>query len=125
MSVPAGHTWTCAGCGRQVPQRVDACHCGSTRAQALAARHEARAARGQRPPAPGEGWRVLWRSLPRDVKAMVVAASVVLLAGFGWLVFAAPAPAAAPALLGYVERPVTTLRPAPPPQPPFKLPWWK
>ena len=56
---------------------------------------------------------------------MVVAAGLVLVAGFGWLVFAAPAPDSAPALLGYVERSVTARRPAPPPQPLFKLPWWK
>jgi hypothetical protein len=56
---------------------------------------------------------------------MVAAAGIALVAGFGWLVVAAPAPAAAPALLGYVERPVTTRRAPPPPQPPFKLPWWK
>ena len=50
VSVPAGHTWTCPGCGRQVPQRVDACHCGTSREQALAVQQMERAARGPRPP---------------------------------------------------------------------------
>ena len=124
MSVPAGHTWTCSGCGRQVPQRIDTCHCGASREQALAVQQKARAARAQRPPAPGEGWRGLWRSLPRDVKAMVAAAGVVLVAGFGWLAFGSHAPDSTPPLLGYVERPVMARRPPPPPRPPFKLPGW-
>jgi hypothetical protein len=64
-------------------------------------------------------------SLPRDVKAMVAAAGLVLGAGFAWLAFGSHAPDATPALLGYVERPVTSRRPAPPPRPPFRLPWWK
>lgn len=125
MSEAAGHTWTCSGCGRRVPQRASACHCGTTREQsqaaAVLARQPARAA--GRPLEPG--WRGLWVSLPADVKAMVLAAALVLAAGLGWLAFGPSRPNTTPALLGYVERPLGARRPAPPPRPAFKLPWWK
>lgn len=70
------------------------------------------------------GWRGVWRSLPRDVKAITVSAVFVLLAGFAWLVLGPPPQNKTPPLLGYVERLPAPTR-AVPPRPPFKLPWWK
>ena len=50
----ASHTWTCPTCGRRVPLRAEACHCGMTRARAeeLAAAAPADA-RAPSPHAPG------------------------------------------------------------------------
>jgi hypothetical protein len=129
VSTTPAHTWTCAGCRRRVPVRIETCHCGASREQSLAL--EQKRAPGERPPSVAaaaalpQGWRGLWRSLPRDVKAMALAAVLVLVTGLGWLLLGPERPAAAPALLGYVDRPVSQRRPSPPPQPPFKLPWWK
>lgn len=72
-----------------------------------------------------EGWRGLWRSLPADVKALALAAALVVAAGLGWLAFGPSFPNRSPALLGYVDRPLAPRRPVAPPAPPFKLPWWK
>ena len=71
------------------------------------------------------GWRGLWRSLPADVKALALAAALVMSVGLAWLTFGPSVPNDTPALLGYVERPVSARRPGVPPAPPFKLPWWK
>jgi len=112
------HTWTCPACGRRVPLRVDACHCGATRAPA----EERTAAAAPRPRAPVARPRL--PPLPADVKAFVVGAALVLVAGLFWLVLGPSRPAAVPAILGYADA-------GPPPvrstaaRPPFKLPWWK
>jgi hypothetical protein len=67
----------------------------------------------------------VFRAMPGDVKALVVAGAVVLTAGLGWLVFA-PAPPPVVPVLGYVDAgPPPVRKPTPPPRPPFKLPWWK
>jgi hypothetical protein len=125
VSETTGHTWTCSGCGRRVPQRAGACHCGTSREQSLAVQQAARLAARTRPVPRPDGGRGLWRTLPGDVKAMAVSAALVLAAGLGWLAFGPSRPDTTPALLGYVEPSVTTRRPAPRPAPPFKLPWWK
>jgi hypothetical protein len=125
MSDIAGHTWACSGCGRRVPQRATACHCGTSREQSLAAQRPARAAATPRPAVQPEGWRGVWGSLPADVKALAVAAALVMAVGLGWLTFGPSRPNETPALLGYVDRPLAARRPVPAPVPPFKLPWWK
>jgi hypothetical protein len=125
VSDTPGHTWTCSGCGRRVPQRASLCHCGTSREQSLAARRTARGAGPPRPAPWAEGWRGLWRSLPLDVKALAIAAALVIAAGLGWLALGPSLPNDTPALLGHVERPLAARRPAPRPVPPFRLPWWK
>jgi hypothetical protein len=67
---------------------------------------------------------VIWRSLPADVKALVVLAGLLVTAGVGWGVAGSQRGERMPALLGYIDQ-------APPPapkqpmRPPFKLPWWR
>jgi hypothetical protein len=135
------HTWSCPACGRNVPLRVAACHCGMTRALAeeRAALAEAEAARpaetvaailppGVRPalaPRAPRVPRLRWKALPGDVRALLAGFVLVVLAGLGWLVFG-PRPAPITPVLGYVDAgPPPTHRPRPSPTPPFKLPWWK
>jgi hypothetical protein len=120
VSAPTPYTWVCSGCGRNVPLRVARCHCGASREQAETI-PEASA-----PPPSSDGllvmpgWRGVWRTLPRDVKAMVVTAAALVLGGVAWLLASPPRTDFGPALLGQVERPLS-----PKPQPPaFKLPWW-
>ena len=122
------HTWKCPSCGRRVPRRSEACHCGMTRARAeeLAAAAPALAPAGPRPSRVPESRREILDSMPRDVKAFLAVAALVMVAGLGWLFLAPPLPPAAPAVLGYVDAsPPPVPRATPPPGPPFKLPWWK
>ena len=75
------HSWTCPTCGRRVPLRAEACHCGMPRARAeelaaAAAPAERRPPRPTRQVSPGR----LFAALPRDVKALVVGGALVLLA---------------------------------------------
>jgi len=128
MAEPTPHTWTCPSCGRRVPVRAEACHCGMTRAraEALAAASPAAAApprpRSRLPVSPRE----VLAPMPRDVKALLVVGAIVLAAGLGWLVLAPPAPSSTPAILGHVDQsPPPVPKPTPSPRPPFKLPWWK
>jgi len=123
----ASHSWTCPTCGRRVPLRVGACHCGMPRARAeeLAA---AAAPVERRPPGrtrgPSRGR--FFAALPPDVKALVVGSALVMVAGLGWMAFAPRRPSTAPALLGRVDLgPPPVPKPTPTPRPPFKLPWWK
>jgi hypothetical protein len=130
VMVEAGlHTWTCPGCGRRVPQRVAACHCGTSRAQAEEAARAAVAAAAPARPARSRlpiGRREVVAAMPRDVKGLLAAGAIVLAAGLGWLVLGPARPPAAPALLGYVDAgPPPVPKPTPRPQPPLRLPWWK
>lgn len=121
VSAPASHTWTCSGCGRRVPLRVASCHCGLGRAQAAEASPRTRQPAG--PPAPG--WHGVWSSMPLDVKAIALASVLVVTGGVTWLLVAPPPANHTPALLGYLDQRPPAPRPASPPVPPFKLPWWK
>jgi hypothetical protein len=119
------HTWTCPACGRRVPLRVAACHCGATREQA---EMQARARAEERAPRPGPRRpRATLPPLPADVKALLVASAFAIVGGLAWLVLVPSRPAPIPAVLGYMDPtppPVVKVTPAPP-RPPFKLPWWK
>jgi hypothetical protein len=131
MADPTPHTWTCPSCGRRVPLRAAACHCGMTRARA----EEVAAASSAATPAPA-GRRPLPRLpvsarevvavMPGDVKALLFGGALVMAAGLGWLAFGPSRPDSTPALLGHVDvgPPPAPKKPAPP-RPPFKLPWWK
>jgi hypothetical protein len=131
------HTWSCPACGRRVPLRAAACHCGLTREEAEARRAAAEAGAtagaGAGGVASGGGarprrTRILppFRSLPRDVQALVVAAALFVVVGLGWLIFAPPRMDATPAVLGRVDAtPPPAAKPTPSPTPPFKLPWWR
>ena len=126
MVETTSHSWTCPACGRRVPLRAEACHCGMTRerAQELAAALPvaARPARATRPGARAEAI----AAMTGDVKALLVAGAIVVVAGLGWLVFAPSRPPSMPRVLGWVDRGAPpALKPTPPPRPPFKLPWWK
>jgi hypothetical protein len=121
MGSPTAFTWVCTTCGRNVPQRVSRCHCGATREQAQAV-----LAAGEPAPAvetllAAPGWRSVWRTLPGDVRAMVIAAAVLVLSGAVWLLVSPPGSEGGPALLGRAE----PTPPPPPKQPAFRLPWWK
>jgi hypothetical protein len=126
------HTWSCPACGRRVPLRVDACHCGATRQQAeerAAATAAVEVASAPAPPVArpvaAREPRLRWSSLPGDVRALVAGIALVALAGMGWLLFGPPPAPIAP-VLGYVDHgPPPVPRPTPRPAPPFKLPWWK
>lgn len=128
MTEETPHTWTCPSCGRRVPLRAEACHCGMTRARAeeVAAASPAetppRRARSRLPVSRRE----VLATMPGDVKALVVAGAIVLAAGLGWLVFGPSRPNSIPAVLGHVDQgPPPAPKPTPRPTPPFKLPWWK
>ena len=124
MAEETTHTWTCPSCGRRVPLRAEACHCGMTRARAeeVAAAFPVEAPpRRARSRLPVSRREVL-ATMPADVKALVVAGAIVLAAGLGWLVFGPSRPNSTPAVLGHVDQGPP---PAPKPTPPFKLPWWK
>ena len=65
-------------------------------------------------------------AMTRDVKTLLVAGAVVMVAGLGWLIFGPSRPPSTPAVLGWVDQgPPPAPRPTPRPRPPFKLPWWK
>jgi len=133
------HTWSCPACGRSVPLRVEACHCGLTRQQAeeRAAAEEAAFLAAAAPPAGlpeaaaaprrrvRNPYEFRWSSLPGDVKALLVGVALVAILGVGWLFFG-PAPTPIAPVLGYVDAgPPPAPRPTPRPRPAFKLPWWK
>jgi hypothetical protein len=73
-------------------------------------------------PAPRQA-SAIWRSLPTDVKVLVVVGGLVVTGGVGWGIFGPQRDERMPALLGYVDHapPAAPKRPAPP----FKLPWWR
>jgi hypothetical protein len=106
--------------------RADACHCGMPRARA-----EELAATATIAPRPVRRARAvsawgLFVAMPSDVKALVVASALVMVAGLGWMAFGPRRPSSTPALLGWVDPgPPPPVRPTPPPRPPVKLPWWK
>jgi hypothetical protein len=121
------HTWPCPSCGRRVPLRALACHCGMTRTRAeeLAAAAPAAPVRPAGPRRPS-GRAEVMAAMTGDVKALFVAAALVTVAGLGWLVFGPSRPSATPAVLGWVDHgPPPAPKPTPSPRPPFKLPWWK
>ena len=128
MAEETPHTWTCPSCGRRVPLRAEACHCGMTRARA---EEVAAAFPAEAPPRPARSRlpvsrREVLATMPGDVKALVVAGAIVLAAGLGWLVFGPSRPSSTPAILGHVDQgPPPAPKPTPRPTPPFKLPWWK
>ncbi len=128
MAEETPHTWACPSCGRRVPLRAEACHCGMTRARAeevtaaLPAEAPTRRARSRPPVSRHE----VLATMPGDVKALVVAGAIVLAAGLGWLLFGPSRPSSTPAILGHVDQaPPPAPKPTPRPTPPFKLPWWK
>jgi hypothetical protein len=128
MAESTPHTWTCSSCGRRVPQRAEACHCGMTRAVAEApATVLPTAARAPRPRSRFPVSRSeLMATMPRDVKALLMVSVFVGVAGLGWLAFGPRRPDSTPALLGHVDQgPPPAPTPPPVPRPPFKLPWWK
>ncbi len=124
MSEPSHLTWSCPGCGRRVPLRVDSCHCGRMRATAPAepTALPAHPPRVALPPRQSGG---LWRSLPVDVKALALAGILVTVAGVGWALFGPQSTERMPALLGYIEPTPPPPTPRPPTHPPFRLPWWR
>ena len=126
MATATPHSWQCPSCGRRVPLRADACHCGMTRARAelLAAAPQAAAA-APRPTRGLSDRQAAVNAMTRDVKILLGVGALVIVAGLGWMIFG-PAPARVTPVLGYVD-------PGPPKspkardhlRPPFKLPWWK
>jgi hypothetical protein len=63
--------------------------------------------------------------MTKDVKLLLAAFALVLVAGLGYMVFG-PKPKPMPAVLGYVDAAPPPRAPSKKPDaPPFKLPWWK
>jgi len=123
----ASHTWTCPACGRRVPLRAEVCHCGMTQehARQQAAAVAPVAARPVRPQRAGVRAEAV-AAMTGDVKVLLVAGAIVMVAGLGWLVFGPSRGATMPRVLGWVDHgPPPAPRPTPSPRPPFKLPWWK
>ncbi len=127
MGTMGAHTWQCPACGRHVPLRASACHCGTTRERAEAlAEAQAGAARPvpSRPPV-DPGLRTPTAPLPRDVKVLLGGVALVGVLGLGWLIFG-PRPEPIVPVLGYMDAgPPPAPRPTPAPTPAFTLPWWK
>jgi hypothetical protein len=128
------HTWACPSCGRRVPLRAGACHCGMTRerAEAVQVAEAAQVQRAADPPVRRRPSFVSARdrqeavaAMTTDVKLLLAGCAVALVAGLGFMAFG-PRPAPVPAVLGYVDAPPPPqATPPPEPKPPFKLPWWK
>jgi hypothetical protein len=122
------HTWACPSCGRRVPLRAEACHCGLTRARAeavLAAQPPAEAAPRRPRMISASDRQEAIAAMTGEVKLLLAASALVLVAGLGYLVFG-PKPQPMPAVLGFVDGgPPPSPRTKAPPKPPFKLPWWK
>jgi hypothetical protein len=67
--------------------------------------------------------RAAMNAMTGDVKLLLAASALVLVAGLGWLAFGPRRDEPYPAVLGYVDAgPPKSARAA---EPPFKLPWWK
>lgn len=120
-------TWTCPNCQRKVPNRVDACHCGTTRGQAELLAASSPAASGS---ALGYGDPAVREELGWDVKGPALGLVLVAVVAVGWLAFRPYHPDPIAPVLGFVEKGRTPPpTPAPPrprvPPPLFKLPWWK
>ncbi len=127
MAGTTPHTWTCPSCGRRVPLRAEACHCGmrQARAQQLAAAQPLVAAAAPRVARGARDRREALDAMTTDVKLLLAMAALVLVAGLGWLAFG-PSRPSYPAVLGHVDAgPPPVAGPTPVPLPPFKLPWWK
>jgi hypothetical protein len=124
----ASLTWTCPNCQRRVPNRVDACHCGTTRSQAeqLAAASSPGDGPGA---ASGYGGPAERAELGWDVKGPALGLVLVVVLAAGWLVFRPYRPDPIYPVLGFVDKtptpPPTPIPPRPVPPPRFKLPWWK
>ena len=121
----ASVTWSCPQCGRRVPNRAQACHCGTTRQAAIAAAQnavpglgEGGAADGARVPSPYE---LSWRGLPREFKLTAVGLVLVLLLGLGWLILVPYRPKAIVPLLGWSE-PSSPRKEVPTPTPSPQVP---
>jgi len=102
--------------------RAAVCHCGTTRERAL------EVAAAQATAAPRDGRARAGGGLPRDVRALLVAAAICLVAGLGWAAFGPATRDTTRPLLGWADpqMPAPVRRqPPPPPRPPFRLPWWK
>lgn len=120
------HTWTCPSCGRRVPLRAEACHCGMTRARAEALKAaQPAAAAAPRVARGANNRRAAFNAMTGDVKLLLAMSALVLVVGLGWLLFG-PRREPYPSVLGYVDAgPPQSMRAAGPKRPPFKLPWWK
>lgn len=77
----------------------------------------------------GPGRAVSARALPRDVRLLLGGAVLVVVLGLGWALLAPPPRPATTPVLGWIDPgppdPAEVLARAAPPEPPFKLPWWK
>jgi hypothetical protein len=106
--------WTCPSCGRRVPDRVEACHCGAPRPAAIppgvplppAAPGHAGALAGPLLPS--------WKSLPRDIRIGLGLLAVLVVGALASL-FIPDRGRKLPALLGHVDPSPTVqeVRPSP------------
>jgi hypothetical protein len=116
-------TWPCPNCGRRVPNRVEQCHCGTTREDALRQAAAGAAVRPTGAPrAARRGAPIRLGPLTWDLKALLIGIALVALLGLVRL-FWPSQPAAVVPLLGHLDAPRS---PAPTPTPkaqPWKLPW--
>lgn len=64
-------------------------------------------------------------AMTQDVKVLLGVGAFVLVAGLGWMAFG-PRPQPTTPVLGFVDQGAPPApKSTPPPNPPFKLPWWK
>ena len=116
-------TWPCPNCGRRVPNRVDQCHCGTTRQDALR-----QAAQSAAVPSPGsprtarKGPPIRLGPLTWDLKALLIGLALVALLGLVRL-FWPERPDPILPVLGHVDAtPPPVPKPTPKPKG-WKLPW--
>ncbi len=79
-------TWACPRCGRRVPNRAPACHCGMTQEQAR--QQPAPPPRPSAQPRPrrrGPSWGDVWKDFTWDLKALAIGLVLVAILGLVWL----------------------------------------
>ena len=98
--------WTCPSCGRRVPDRIEACHCGAPRPAAIPPGVPLSAAGAPHAGALAGPLLPSWKSLPRDIRIGLGLLAVLIVGALASLLLPDRGPRL-PALLGHVDPPPT------------------